>query len=152
VLAMKNNPSDKWYNAIIHPLSKMKKKVVDLNGTADVIIDTYFLTAVSSQLAGEISYGQQKLLTLACCVANGAELLLLDEPVAGINPEYRKQMVGLLKQLRQEGKTILMIEHNTEFIEEVADDILFLSNGEVKKYNSFEHFRTDPSVIAAYIG
>ena len=86
--------------------------------------------------AGGISYGQQKLLNIACCVANGASLLLLDEPVAGVQPEYRSKTAMLLKGLKVQGKTILLIEHNTAFIEEIAGKIFFLNQGKIATFDS----------------
>jgi len=56
-----------------------------------------------AQLAGELSYGQQKLLTLACCLATEAKILLLDEPVAGVHPEMVQKILGLLSELRGQG-------------------------------------------------
>lgn len=150
VLAMKGNPTGEWYKAIL-PSSVYSKKVSALNGKADLLIAEYFLGKVKDSLAGEISYGQQKLLNLACCVANEADLLLLDEPLAGINPEYRIRISSLLKKLRENGKTIFMIEHHTESIEQLADSIFFLVNGNIKHYNSYEQLRTDPQVLEAYL-
>ena len=109
------------------------------------------LAEVANSLAGEISYGQQKLLTLACCVANGAKLLLLDEPIAGIQPIFRSYIVNLLKQLKVEGTTILIIEHDTDFISEVADEMFFLNNGAILSYKNLSSFKADPLVIEAYL-
>jgi ABC-type branched-subunit amino acid transport system ATPase component len=117
---------------------------------ATAIAAQYFLAAVENSLAGAISYGQQKLLTLACCIANGANLLLLDEPIAGVQPIYREKIAMLLKQLKQQGKTILVIEHNTDFIDEVADEIFFLNNGEINIFSNINTLRTNQQVMQAY--
>ena len=106
---------------------------------------------MQNNLASEISYGQQKFLTIACCVANDANFLLLDEPVAGINPVYREQLATILKGLQQEGKTILLIEHNTDFINEVADSIFFLNNGSITQYPNLEVLKNDKNVLNAYM-
>src|ERR1017187_5551492 len=63
-------------------------------------------------LAGDLSYGQQKLLTLACCLATEARILLLDEPVAGVHPEMTSNVLDLLRQLRENGKLVVFIEHD----------------------------------------
>ena len=150
ILAMQDNPTDVWYKALI-PLSIYARKTKILADKAEDLLKKYFLADVQHHLAGEISYGQQKLLTLVCCIANGADFLLLDEPVAGINPEYRQKMVGLLHTLRTEGKTIVMIEHNTEFIQAVADTLIFLSEGKLLQYVDFQAFKADARVIESYI-
>jgi len=77
VLAMQQNPSDNWLNAMF-PENFHRNTNTILEKKADEIVDHFFLSDVKNSLAAEISYGQQKLLSLACCVANGASLLLLD--------------------------------------------------------------------------
>ncbi len=88
VLAMPQNPTDKWLNAML-PENLYRKTIADLEKKADKIIERFFLSEVKNSNSGEISYGQQKLLSLACCVANEASLLMLDEPAAGVQPEHR---------------------------------------------------------------
>lgn len=97
------------------------------------------LENVKDNLAGEISYGQQKLLTIGCCIANDAQLLLLDEPVAGIDKDNYIRIYDLIIQLKKEGKTIIQIEHNHKFVESLSDGILFLHDG---KSNFFENYQT----------
>lgn len=154
VLAMQHNPTDSWLGSMLPKrflASKDLTRIAQMNTNAGEIIGQFFLQDIQHSLAGEISYGQQKLLSLACCVANGASLLLLDEPVAGIQPEYRKQMAALIKSLKTNGKTILLIEHNTEFLEEVADQIFFLHDGEINTFETMEMMRKDERVMEAYM-
>ncbi|MFH1049426.1 MAG: ATP-binding cassette domain-containing protein, partial [bacterium] len=125
VLAMKDNPGENIFNAML-PKSVLKQKNDEFGKKAGEIIGQVYLQDVENSRAGEISYGQQKLLTLACCMANNPALLLLDEPVAGINPEYQKKIQELLLNLKKEGKTVLLIEHNSEFIGNISDKLLFL--------------------------
>jgi branched-chain amino acid transport system ATP-binding protein len=133
------------------PKSINRNKLMPFEEKVNMVINKCFLQDVQFSLAGEISYGQQKLLNLACCVANDANLLLLDEPVAGINPAYRDKIAVIVKELKNNGKTILLIEHNTEFINDVTDRIFFLSNGEVTQYKDLETMKVDASVLAAYM-
>ena len=95
------------------------------------ILDKVSLTEKRNELAGEISFGQQKLLTLGCCIANDAELLLIDEPVAGIDKDNRVKIINLIKQLKADGKTILQIEHNPDYINETSDAILQIEKGKI---------------------
>jgi branched-chain amino acid transport system ATP-binding protein len=101
----------------------------NLRSRAEEILETVSLSKKKNELAGEISYGQQKLLTIGCCIANNAELLLIDEPVAGIDKDNRLKIIRLVKQLKQEGKTILQIEHHPEYIKETSDHILQMEKG-----------------------
>lgn len=150
ILAMQHNPTDNWINAML-PERFYRNSNKLLAQQADDIIEEYYLNDVKNSLAGEISYGQQKLLTLACCVANGAKLLLLDEAVAGIQPEYRNKIAKLIRTLRELGKTILLIEHNTDFIADVADTIFFLHEGTLSTFETMDALREDKQVIASYL-
>ena len=150
ILAMQDNPNDNWLKAML-PENFHRNTNKQLDKNADKIIEQFFLSDVRNSLATEISYGQQKLLSLACCVANGASLLLLDEAVAGIQPEYRNKIGILTKHLKEQGKTILLIEHNTDFIADVADKIFFLHEGEISNFDNMETLRKDKQVMEAYI-
>ena len=114
-------------------LSLEKKKFAYPNKAmqerADEILETVSLTEKRNDLAGEISYGQQKLLTIGCCIANDAGLLLIDEPVAGIDKDNRLKIIQLVKQLKQKGKTILQIEHHPDYISETSDHVLQMEKG-----------------------
>ncbi|HSK74009.1 MAG TPA: ATP-binding cassette domain-containing protein, partial [Pyrinomonadaceae bacterium] len=145
ILAMNGNPTQSWYRAAL-PKTFYKTGLDSLAEKAEEIIAECFLPDVRDSLAGEISYGQQKLLNLACCIANDAELFLLDEPVAGINPRYREQILDLLQRLKAREKTIFLIEHNTEFLQQTADRIFFLKNGSIMSYDTFVHLREDKEV------
>jgi len=105
-----------------NPSEEQKKR-------ADEILKKVSLTEKRNELAGEISYGQQKLLTIGCCIANNADLLLIDEPVAGIDKDNLLKITNLIKQLKQESKTILQIEHNTDYINATSDRVLQIEKG-----------------------
>jgi len=83
------------------------------------------------ELTGELSYGQQKLLTLACCLATGAPILLFDEPVTGVHPEMAARILSLLQELRAAGKLILFIEHDISAVRQVADFVVVMDQGNI---------------------
>lgn len=148
-LAMQGNGSDKWYNALL-PDAFFKQANAAMERKAATVLEQCFLTDVQDSLAGEISYGQQKLTNLACCIANDSRLLLLDEPVAGINPSYRDLMALLLSELKKQDKTILLIEHNTDFIEKIADQLFFMHDGQLAAFADLAALRKDERVMEAY--
>lgn len=149
LLAMLDNPTDNWVNALL-PSRLFKKASKALENRAERIITSYFLEDIQQSMAQEISFGQQKLLNLACCVANGAKLILLDEPVAGISPQYQEQVSSRIQKLKQQGTTIFMIEHNTHFIAKIADRFLFLSNGILSEFVSFKQLQNSPQAADVY--
>lgn len=150
ILATQHNPTDNWLNAML-PEHFHHNTNNELEKKADEIIEQFFLSDVRNSLAAEISYGQQKLLSLACCVANGAKFLLIDEAVAGVQPDYRNKIAILIKQLKKQRKTILFIEHNTDFIADVADKIFFLHEGIISAFENMETLRKDKQVMEAYV-
>ncbi|MFA6243924.1 MAG: ABC transporter ATP-binding protein [Candidatus Hydrogenedentales bacterium] len=106
----------------------------------------------ANQLAGELSYGQQKLLSVACCLGLGAKLLLLDEPVAGVNPALVDRMLELLERLRREqGKTIVLIEHNMDAVMRISDRVIAMDEGRIIADGTPEQVRADAVVIEAYL-
>jgi len=101
--------------------------------------------------AGSLSYGQQKLLSLACCLATGADLLLLDEPVAGIAPQMIEKVLGIIRGLPRRGKTVLLIEHNLDAVSQVCERVIFMDVGRMVCEGTPEQVRSDPRVIEAYL-
>ncbi|MCX6232940.1 MAG: ATP-binding cassette domain-containing protein [Bacteroidetes bacterium] len=150
LLSFKNNPGEKIWNAIL-PDCIFRKQYNKLAQKANEIIDKIHLKEVVNNKAGEISYGQQKLLTIGCCLANDAKLLLLDEPIAGIDRDNYIRISKLIKELKNEGKTILQIEHNHNFIKELSDKIWFLNEGKAFLFESFAAFINDKKVIEFYL-
>jgi branched-chain amino acid transport system ATP-binding protein len=118
---------------------------------ADDIISRITLNDVADTKAGEISYGQQKLLTLGCCLANDPDVLLLDEPVSGINTVHMQKIIDLINVIKTKGKTVLLIEHNSAFIQAVSDKIFFLNNGKIQTFETYQQLKEDTTVQDAYL-
>lgn len=150
LLAFTAQEGEKWWRTII-PDKKMAQEQLTNSLNADEILSNCFIDDIADSIAGEISFGQQKLLNLACCIANDSQILLLDEPVAGVNPIFREKLSATIQWIKDRGKTLLIIEHNTDFIETVADQILFLNKGEVSVFDNYNLFRQDEKVKNAYV-
>jgi branched-chain amino acid transport system ATP-binding protein len=150
LLAFPAQEGEKWWRTIF-PDKKIKQENQTNSRKADAILSTCFIDDITDSKAGEISFGQQKLLNLACCIANNPQILLLDEPVAGVNPIFREKLSMSIRQIKEQGKTFFIIEHNTDFIETIADQIFFLNNGEVRIFDNYDIFRQDEKVKNAYI-
>jgi ABC-type branched-subunit amino acid transport system ATPase component len=109
------------------------------------------LVDAAGQLAGELSYGQQKLLTLACCLATEAKILFLDEPVAGVHPEMVQNILGLLSELRGQGRLIVFIEHDIAAVRQIADQVIVMDQGKIIAQGKPSEVLERPEIIEAYV-
>jgi ABC-type branched-subunit amino acid transport system ATPase component len=102
--------------------------------------------------AGNLSYGQRKLLEIARALAMNVEVYLFDEPFAGLFPEMVKTIVGIIKELRAEGKTVILIEHNMDLIRGLSDHVIVMDGGTLLAEGEPISVLKKQSVIEAYLG
>lgn len=100
----------------------------------------------------ELSFGQQKLLSIARLLIGNYRLLLLDEPTAGVNPEMIKSLMNLIRKIVENGKTVIFIEHNMNVVVELADWVYFLDEGKVIGFGTPEEVLGDPEIRMTYLG
>lgn len=119
----------------------------------DHLLEFVGLYSKRNLLAGDLSFGQQKLLEFAMALMNEPKLLLLDEPTAGINPTLINGLIDRLKRANEEmGITLLVIEHNMRVIMNLAEHIYCLAHGEMLAEGKPEEIQNDQRVIDAYLG
>lgn len=116
------------------------------------IIESVYLHKSLDTIASELSYGQQRLLELARALLKPHFLLMLDEPTAGVNPKIRQELKTILRNLRKEGKTIFLIEHDMEFVMDISDIVIVLNEGKVLKIGKPKEIVKDKRVLEAYLG
>lgn len=105
----------------------------------------------AEELAGELSYGQQKLLSLACCLATEAHILLLDEPIAGVYPDMAEHILNLLAQLKAQGKLVVFIEHDLAAVRKIADAVIVMDEGKVIAEGSPQDVLARPEIMEAFV-
>ena len=125
----------------------------DLTERAENLLNFVGLYQKRKLRAGDLSFGQQKLLELAMALMNEPEMLLLDEPTAGINPTLINGIIDRLIKVNQDfGITLLVIEHNMRVIMQLAEDIFCLAHGKMLANGSPDEIKNDKRVIDAYLG
>jgi branched-chain amino acid transport system ATP-binding protein len=105
-----------------------------------------------NELAVNLSYGQRKLLEIARALAMDAEIYFFDEPFAGLFPEMIKVVTSVLKELRDQGKTVVLVEHNMEIIRELSDYCIVMDSGELLAKGEPKKVLAQKDVIEAYLG
>jgi ABC-type branched-subunit amino acid transport system ATPase component len=150
LLSFRDQPGESLTNVFFRPkLSSQWER--DNKKKALSLLDYAGLAEKVGDPAESLSYGQQKLLSIVCCLAAGAELLLLDEPVAGIAPEMINKILSIIKGLPEQGKTVILIEHNMDAVMKVCDRVIFMDAGKKVSEGTPEEVRNDPNVIEAYL-
>jgi branched-chain amino acid transport system ATP-binding protein len=104
-----------------------------------------------NRVTGSLSYGQQKMLSLACCLATGSTILFLDEPVSGVDPASLLKIAGALESLR-EGRLVIIIEHDVKFVSDVAERVVVMDGGSVVADGRPSETLKLPGVIEAFLG
>lgn len=116
------------------------------------LLELVGLTRLADEYAGNLSYGQQKLVELTRALMTDPQLILLDEPMAGVNPTLRQQIVAYLRELQRQGKGFLIVEHDMPVVMDLCEWVIVLDYGRVIAQGTPEEIARDERVLDAYLG
>ncbi len=119
---------------------------------ADTLLARFNLDAKREDFAGSLSGGQRKLLEMARSLMVEPTLVMLDEPMAGVNPALKQSLLGHVKSLREDGMTVLFVEHDMDMVRDISDWVIVMAQGRVISEGPPEAVMADQRVIDAYLG
>ncbi len=119
---------------------------------AQELLARFKLDAKASDFAGSLSGGQRKLLEMARALMTEPRMVMLDEPMAGVNPALTQSLLGHVKDLREEGMTVLFVEHDMDMVRDISDWVIVMAQGKVVAEGPPDAVMADPAVIDAYLG
>jgi neutral amino acid transport system ATP-binding protein len=152
MLAAPDQPGERFRNLVFRP-GAVRIREREVRAEAMELLEIFNLTELADDYAGTLSGGQRKLLELARALMARPKLLLLDEPMAGINPVLGKRLFDHMQRLRREqGVTFLFIEHDMEVVMNHSDRVVVMAQGRVIADGEPDEVRADKGVIDAYLG
>jgi len=151
MLGLKYETGNKFSAALVQT-KRMKKEEAENTNKAEDLLKFVGLSEKRDALAENLSHGQRKLLELARILALEPKIFLLDEPIAGLFPKTKRTMFGLIKKLKEKGKTILFIEHDLHSVMDIAEKIIVLDHGKKIAEGAPEEIKQNKEVLQAYLG
>jgi neutral amino acid transport system ATP-binding protein len=152
MLAAPDQPGERFRNLFLRPRT-VRAREREVRAEALELLEVFNLSELADDYAGTLSGGQRKLLELARALMTRPRLLMLDEPMAGINPSLGRRLLDHMQTLRRErGMTFLFVEHDMEVVMNHSDSVVVMAEGRVIATGEPQRVREDPAVIDAYLG
>ncbi|MCB1001262.1 MAG: ABC transporter ATP-binding protein [Acidimicrobiales bacterium] len=141
---------EKWWNGLIP--GTWKQQEAEIEARADQLLQRFKLDHMRDEYAGALSGGQRKLLEMARALMTDPTLVMLDEPMAGVNPALKQSLNAHVKGLRDEGMTVLFVEHDMDMVHDISDWVIVMAEGRVIAEGTPDDISSNPAVIDAYLG
>jgi branched-chain amino acid transport system ATP-binding protein len=138
------------FRGLLKPLWRAQEK--EIEAKADGLLERFRLAHMRDEFAGNLSGGQRKLLEMARALMADPRLIMLDEPMAGVNPALTQSLLGHVKSLRDEGRTVIFVEHDMDVVRDISDWVVVMAEGSIIAEGPPSSIGANQQVIDAYLG
>ena len=138
------------FRGLFRPLWGAQEK--EIEAKADGLLERFRLAHMRDEFAGNLSGGQRKLLEMARALMADPRLIMLDEPMAGVNPALTQSLLGHVKSLREEGRTVIFVEHDMDVVRDISDWVVVMAEGSIIAEGPPSSIGANQQVIDAYLG
>ena len=149
LVAEQNNPGERLLGALFGGWADAE---ADARTRAHALLERFGLASMADEYAGSLSGGQRKLLEVARALMVDPEVVMLDEPMAGVNPALTQSLLSHITSLRDDGKTVIFIEHDMDVVQEISDWVVVMAEGRVIAEGLPRGIARNRDVIDAYLG
>ncbi|GAA1911574.1 hypothetical protein GCM10009737_11360 [Nocardioides lentus] len=150
LLGAPQQPGERLALSLLRPL--WSKREGEIRGKAEELLARFKLLEKKDDYAGSLSGGQRKLLEMARALMSDPRMIMLDEPMAGVNPALTQSLLGHIQTLRDEGTTVLFVEHDMHMVRHISDWVVVMAEGKVVAEGPADTVMADKAVIDAYLG
>ncbi len=151
LIAFQHNIGEKLVNLVVQPRATAAQRAAH-TARAREILEELELSAFADEEAGNLSYGLQKLLSLARAIATDAQILMLDEPTSGLAGDFVQRILVIVKRMRERGRTVVLVEHDMDVVFDISDRIVVLDHGKRFAQGTPEEIRRNAGVREIYFG
>jgi branched-chain amino acid transport system ATP-binding protein len=141
---------EKWWNGLLPFRWRKQEQIIEQR--ADELLKRFKLDHMRGEYAGTLSGGQRKLLEMARALMTNPRLVMLDEPMAGVNPALKQSLLEHIRGLRDDGMTVLFVEHDMDMVNDISDWVIVMAEGCVIAEGTPAQISSNPAVIEAYLG
>jgi branched-chain amino acid transport system ATP-binding protein len=139
-----------FFASLVRPLWRAQEEEVEAR--AEELLGQFNLGHMRDEYAGSLSGGQRKLLEMARALMVQPTMVMLDEPMAGVNPALTQSLLGHVKQLREDGMTVMFVEHDMDVVHDISDWVIVMGEGRVIAEGTPDQISSNEAVIDAYLG
>jgi neutral amino acid transport system ATP-binding protein len=149
-LGAQDQQGESFWRSLVRPLWRSQEQEVEAR--AEELLERFQLGHMREHFAGELSGGQRKLLEMARALMAEPRMVMLDEPMAGVNPALRQSLLGHIRELRESGMTVMFVEHDMDVVHDISDWVVVMAEGQIIAEGRPSEVGSNPEVIDAYLG